>query len=133
MLTLAIDAATKGNPGPSGAGIIISGDGYNIQISQVLPDLTNHQAEFAAAKLGFQALLARNLTTNTICLITDSKLVFQSLEKRYAKHYETQVEDILALERRFQLVFHKWRPDHQNKGPHQLAQNALFKQLNTKK
>ncbi|WP_082383758.1 ribonuclease HI [Lacticaseibacillus thailandensis] len=55
MLKLYTDAATKGNPGPSGAGILIVGHGDTVELSTPLAVMTNHQAEFQAAALGLQA------------------------------------------------------------------------------
>lgn len=47
MLKVYLDASTKGNPGPSGGGIVIVGTDLHEQIAFPLPDSTNHQAEFA--------------------------------------------------------------------------------------
>ncbi|KRK34305.1 ribonuclease HI family protein [Loigolactobacillus bifermentans] len=133
MLYLATDAATKGNPGPSGAGIVIHGDAHYLQLYTPLPVSTNHEAEFAAVQFGFETLIARGWTTQTVCLQSDSRIVITSLEKGYAKHYQPQVDRILALEAQLPLVLHEWRSDHANRKPHELAQTALFNQLSTKK
>ncbi|MFD1318592.1 ribonuclease HI family protein [Loigolactobacillus zhaoyuanensis] len=133
MIILATDAATKGSPGPSAAGAVISYSQQRLQLKQVLPEMDNHHAEFAAVLFGLHALHERGLTHETLELRTDSKLVYTSLEKGYAKHFQVEVDQILALERSFPLVLHVWEPDHQHRGPHMLAQQALFNQLNTKK
>lgn len=133
MLYLATDAATKGDPGPSGAGIVIHGAKHYLQLYTPLPVSTNHEAEFAAVKFGFETLIARGWTTHVVCLQSDSRIVITSLEKGYAKHFQTQVDELLALEARFPLVLHEWRSDHENRKPHELAQTALFNQLSTKK
>ncbi|WP_225350300.1 RNase H family protein [Lacticaseibacillus pantheris] len=57
MLKLYTDAATKGNPGPSGAGILIVGHGEPVEQSVALPVMSNHQAEFRAAALGLEAVI----------------------------------------------------------------------------
>ena len=46
MLKVYIDASTKGNPGPSGGGILIVYQGKQEQLSIPLSIGTNHQAEF---------------------------------------------------------------------------------------
>ena len=46
MLKVYIDASTKGNPGPSGGGILIVYQGKQEQLSIPLSVGTNHQAEF---------------------------------------------------------------------------------------
>ena len=133
MIILATDAATKGSPGPSAAGALITYDHQRLQLKKVLPEMDNHHAEFAAVIFGLQALHERHLTTEILELRTDSKLVHSSLEKGYAKHFQTEVDQILQLEQTFPLVLHVWEADHQHRGPHNLAQQALFNQLNTKK
>lgn len=46
LIKLYADAATQGNPGPSGAGIVIVRDGAQSQQYEYLGDMTNHEAEF---------------------------------------------------------------------------------------
>ncbi|MFC6169117.1 ribonuclease HI family protein [Loigolactobacillus jiayinensis] len=133
MIILATDAATKGAPGPSAAGALITHRQQRLQLKQALPEMDNHHAEFAAVIFGLQALHTRGLTGETLELRTDSKLVQSSLEKGYAKHFQPEVDQILQLEQAFPLVLHVWEADHQHQGPHHLAQQALFNQLNTKK
>ena len=56
LIKLYADAATQGNPGPSGAGIVIVRDGTQSQQYEYLGDMTNHEAEFAATILAFEHL-----------------------------------------------------------------------------
>ena len=49
MIKLNTDAATLGNPGPAGAGILIVANGQQDQSHLHLPNMSNHEAEFAAA------------------------------------------------------------------------------------
>ena len=86
MLKLYTDGATKGNPGPAGIGILVSGLPQQIQHHAALPAMSNHEAEFAAAIAGFKLLIESGLTTGTVAYYSDSKLVIQAIEKRYAKH-----------------------------------------------
>ena len=46
MIKAYIDASTKGNPGPSGGGIVLVSEGIHLQKAIPLSVLTNHQAEF---------------------------------------------------------------------------------------
>ena len=57
MLKVYLDASTKGNPGPSGGGIVIVGTDLHEQIAFPLPDSTNHQAEFAVMVNALQLLI----------------------------------------------------------------------------
>ena len=125
MLKLYTDGATKGNPGPTGIGILVSGLPQQIQRHAALPPMTNHEAEFAAAIAGFNLLIEAELTTGPVAFYSDSKLVVQAIEKRYAKHYPALTAELLALIDRFPLVLPNWLPDRQNRGAHTLAQQGL--------
>ena len=48
MLEVYIDAASAGNPGPSGIGVYIKGEGHQIKISEYIGETNNHIAEFQA-------------------------------------------------------------------------------------
>lgn len=48
MIEVYIDGASAGNPGPSGAGIFIKGQGAHEKYSLPLGIMSNHEAEFHA-------------------------------------------------------------------------------------
>lgn len=125
MTKLYIDAATKGNPGPSGAGVLIVHQKQRWQFHHPLPELSNHQAEFQALMTGLKDLEHLDLPKEMLVIYSDSKLVIESLDKAYAKHYQSEVDQILKLENSYPLVLHQWISDRQNKGAHTLAQQAL--------
>ncbi|WP_424349486.1 ribonuclease HI family protein [Latilactobacillus sp. 5-91] len=127
MIKLYTDAATLGNPGPSAAGILIVTAKQQYQFSVPLPPVDNHVAEFMAVQLGLEKIATLALTESLLQINVDSKIVCQSLEKQYAKHYQQYVDQIIALEQPYSLVLHQWLPDRQNKGAHHLAQQALKK------
>jgi len=56
---------------------------------------------------------------------TDSKIVSDSLNKQYAKHFEKYVDELLDLQGKFDTVVNTWIPDSQNMGAHTLAIQAL--------
>ena len=58
MIKLYSDAATKGNPGPTGLGWLIVAGGKQRQQSATLNRADNHRGEFAAATAAFDDLLA---------------------------------------------------------------------------
>ncbi|MCX2454901.1 ribonuclease HI family protein [Lacticaseibacillus nasuensis] len=124
MIRLYTDAATKGNFGPGGLGIMISATGVHDQTHQALPPMTNHEAEFEAAIAGLLRVQALGLT-GSVALYTDSKLVISALDKRYAKHYADYVTKLLAVADQFSSLFWQWVPDHQNHGAHDLALQGL--------
>lgn len=124
MIKLMTDAATLGNPGPAGAGILIVANGQQDQTHLTLPEMSNHEAEFAAAIAGFKRLQTLKLQ-GFISFSSDSKLVIQSLDKHYAKHYQPQVDELFDLIDSFDHVIWQWVPERDNRGAHMLAQQGL--------
>lgn len=104
LIKLYADAATQGNPGPSGAGIVIVRDGTQSQQYEYLGDMTNHEAEFAATILAFEHLATLADAGDTVMFYTDSKLVADSIGKSYAKHYPAQIDRLMMLIDRYPIV-----------------------------
>ncbi|ALI33777.1 ribonuclease HI family protein [Weissella cibaria] len=127
LIKLYADAATQGNPGPSGAGIVIVRDGTQSQQYEYLGDMTNHEAEFAATILAFEHLATLADAGDTVMFYTDSKLVADSIGKSYAKRYPAQIDRLMTLIDRYPIVLTTWIPDRQNQGAHQLALQAIHK------
>lgn len=127
MIKLYTDAATMNISGKSAAGILIIIDGKQHQIKAPLEATDNHSAEFEACILGFKLLDQYRSSKEIVCYYTDSKIVYQSLEKNYAKHYQPQVDAIKLSQAKYQIVINNWIPDKKNEGAHKLAQQALHK------
>jgi ribonuclease HI len=131
MLKVYIDASTKGNPGPSGGGILIVGNQLHKQHSLTLPILTNHQAEFAVMCYALEFLLANEWQHQTIMLYTDSKVLAQTIDKNYTNNRDFQ-EYLLTIQElipQFSLLIVQWIPESQNKGADHLARQGLAKAL----
>ncbi|QMU07687.1 ribonuclease HI family protein [Levilactobacillus suantsaii] len=128
MYSLYTDAATQPQSGLSAGGILLIHDHQQTQTSLPLQATTNHLAEFEVATLAFTRLahtLGAQCATTTVLFYTDSLLVSQSVAKRYAKHYQSEVDALLSAQRPFQLVLTQWVPEKQNQGAHTLANQAL--------
>ncbi|MGG2108970.1 ribonuclease HI family protein [Lysinibacillus pakistanensis] len=130
MLEVYIDAASAGNPGPSGIGIFIKGEGHHILISEFIGSANNHIAEFTALVRGLEE--AQKLGSSLVSIRSDSKIVVASMEKEYVKNEEFKpfLEKALALADTFDLFFIKWVPDTQNKAADTLARKAIQKEKN---
>ncbi|WP_179395423.1 ribonuclease HI family protein [Lacticaseibacillus absianus] len=124
MIRLYTDAATKGNFGLGGIGILVVDNGHTDQLHYPLPPSSNHAAEFEAVLAGLSYLIETGRTTSVI-LYSDSQLVIDALTKRYAKHYADYVTKLLPLVDQFDLLLWQWVPDRQNRGAHTLAQQGL--------
>ena len=81
------DAASQGNPGNSGAGLVILYNGQQIQQHRYLGNMSNHEAEFAAAIWAFRVLAPLRNESATIMYYAATKIVIDSIHKRYAKHF----------------------------------------------
>lgn len=127
MLEIYIDAASKGNPGPSGIGIFIKGEENHIKISEYIGETNNHIAEFTALIRGLEE--AKKLGSNFISVRSDSKIVVSSIEKRYAKNdeFKSLLNQALELADEFEFFFIKWIPESDNKAADQLAKDAIRK------
>jgi ribonuclease HI len=129
MLEVYIDGSTTGNPGPSGIGVFIKGEGHHVKVSEFIGEYSNHTTEFIALQRGLEE--AKKLSPSLVSARTDSQIVCAAVEKRYAKNPEFSaiLENILAIIDSFDLFFIKWIPDDQNKAAHALAREAVLKQL----
>ncbi|MFC5540770.1 MAG: ribonuclease HI family protein [Bacilli bacterium] len=127
MLEVYIDGASSGNPGPSGIGLFIRGEGHSIQIGEFIGDSNNHIAEFIALIRGLEE--AKKLGTSFVSIRSDSKIVVSSVEKQYVKNelFKPYLETALKLIEEFELFFIKWIPEQQNKAADMLARQAIRK------
>lgn len=127
LIKIYSDAATRGNPGPSGAGLIIIHDGIQIQKHHYLGIYTNHESEFLAAIWAFQEVASIASSQDTIMFYTDSRLVSDSIGKNYTHHYPNLLNQLNDLITTYHIVLTNWIPDKQNMGAHRLALQALPK------
>ncbi|GEK33034.1 ribonuclease HI family protein [Kurthia sibirica] len=125
MLEIYVDGASAGNPGLSGIGIFIKGEGQSLQISEAIGQSDNHTAEFIAMIRGLQE--AQRLGSTFVSVRSDSKIVVASIEKRHAKHFKELVAQVLELVDSFELFFIKWVPSDQNRAADNLARQGIQK------
>lgn len=128
MIEVYIDGASAGDPGKSGAGVFIKGNGNNEQYSLPLGIMTNHEAEFHALIKGLEICLQKKFII--VSFRTDSQLVNQAFEKQFVKNkaYAPLLEEVIKLSTQFELFFLKWVPSSENKVADQLARKAILHQ-----
>lgn len=128
MLEVYIDGASAGNPGKSGIGIFIRGEGHLIKISEPIGVTDNHHAEFQALVRALKEVTSLN--PSIVSIRSDSKIVVASIEKRYVKKdsYQLLLDEALTMIDQLPLFFIKWIPDDQNKAADALAREAIRKQ-----
>lgn len=127
MIEVYIDGASAGNPGPSGAGIFIKGNGVLEKYSVPLGTMTNHEAEYHAFIKGLKICIDNGY--QIVSFRTDSELVNRAVEKEFIKNkqYAPLLEIALELTKHFELFFMKWIPSRENKQADELARAAIRK------
>ena len=130
-LEIFIDGASKGNPGPSGIGVVILQGNETIgNISTFIGNTTNNVAEYTALIYGLQEAL--KLKAESIKINTDSQLLHRQLNKTY----KVKSPNIIGLHNQVTHLLSGFRhisitniPRENNKGADKLATLAIKKQL----
>ncbi|MDD5518003.1 MAG: ribonuclease HI family protein [Candidatus Omnitrophica bacterium] len=126
-----IDGASKGNPGPSGIGVVICRDKETIKnISSFIGIATNNIAEYTALLYGLREALI--LKAEVIKIKTDSQLLARQLNKVYKVKHPNIVglyNQALNLLAAFKEVSIKNIPREENTGADKLATQAIKKEL----
>jgi ribonuclease HI len=129
-LTINIDGASRGNPGPSGIGVVITKNTFIItEYNEFIGEKTNNQAEYTALK---KALQIASIFDNEITVLSDSKLVVSQRNNRYRvrnKQLKVVFREISNLEKQFRAVFYKHIPRAKNQYADFLANLAIDKAL----
>lgn len=127
MIELYVDGASAGNPGKSGIGIFLKGEGHHMKISEKIEPTDNHTAEFQALFRGMQEV--SKLTTGMVSARSDSQVVVMAVEKEYVKNenYKEYLTEILAIAKTLDFFFIKWIPDEENRAADALAKEAIHK------
>ncbi|WML59999.1 reverse transcriptase-like protein [Neobacillus sp. PS2-9] len=129
MIEVYIDGASAGNPGPSGAGIFIKGNGLAEEYSLPLGTMSNHEAEFHAFIHALKICLEKGLMYSVVSFRTDSELINRAMEKEFVKNkqFSPLLDEALELSRKMELFFMKWIPSAENKVADRLARLAIQK------
>ncbi len=103
-LYIEIDGACKGNPGPSGIGIVIKNSSGELiaEIARPIGITTNNVAEYSALLAGMQEALDRGATDLTVQ--TDSELLARQVQGRYkvsAPHLRPLYQQVMTLKQHF--------------------------------
>jgi len=122
-----IDGASKGNPGPSGIGVVVCCGGQTIKnIASYIGQATNNIAEYTALLYALQEGLA--LKAKSIKINTDSQLLYRQIKKIY-KIKNTNIlglyNQALRLMSAFGEVSINHIPRQMNQGADKLANKAV--------
>jgi ribonuclease HI len=124
---ISVDGASRGNPGPAGAGVVIRAPQGDVlqELSVPLESTTNNVAEYTALLEGLRA--AQALGLHRVELRTDSELLFRQLKGIYrVKNARLRVlhQRALGLIRLFEQFRLRQVPREQNGDADRLADAA---------
>jgi ribonuclease HI len=133
-LEIYVDGASKGNPGPSGIGVVICQDGQTIKnISSFVGNTTNNIAEYMALIYGLQESLIMH--AESVKINTDSQLLYRQI----IKEYKIKNPNLLGLYNQAQHLFSAFKEvkinniaRKENKGADKLANKAIKEALKEK-
>ena len=125
------DGASRGNPGPAAAGIILKDEeGQTIlEGSQFLGRMTNNEAEYRALLFGLNKARGQ-VRGGELVILMDSELVISQLRGVYkikASHLRDLLMKVKVKERAFPKVFYRLIPREKNAQADALANEALDK------
>jgi len=110
-VTINCDGAARGNPGPAGIGVVITGpDGRVLErVARGIGVATNNVAEYRAALAGLER--ARALGADWVLLRSDSRLLVEQLSGRFRVKNPTLIR-LHGQARALAKGFHDVRFEH---------------------
>ena len=103
-LTIYIDGACKGNPGPAGIGVVIKKNGETIkEISKSIGEGTNNIAEYSALIQALEEALEKK--ADSVQIYTDSELVY----KQITGEYKVKHPNVSALHLKARLLMTRFK------------------------
>ena len=129
-LTIYVDGASRGNPGPAAVGAVIKEEqGATIlKVSYSIGRATNNQAEYSALIVALQQ--ARKLGADQVYINTDSQLMSEQINGNYRvrnAHIRPLFEKAMQLLTAFQYYSIDHIPRYLNSEADALANEALNK------
>ncbi|NIT03703.1 reverse transcriptase-like protein [Candidatus Saccharibacteria bacterium] len=124
------DGASRGNPGPAAAGVVLKNGGGTIfeEKSQFLGRMTNNEAEYKALLLGLELAKRRVKSGDSLVCVMDSQLVVSQLKgdfKVKARHLRELITEVRSKEKEFPAVTYKLVSREKNAHADRLANRAL--------
>jgi len=126
------DGASRGNPGPAGAGaVIISPDGHIVaKVGKFLGEETNNVAEYMGLILGLRR--AKAMGIKELDVLADSELMVKQLNGDYAvkaDHLKPLFEEARALFKAFSEIEIRHVPREQNAQADAMSNRAIDERL----
>lgn len=131
MYQVYTDGGARGNPGPSGVGVVIVHDGQTVKtLSNYIGEGTNNQAEYRAVITALDAL--RELGAKHVDFFLDSELVVSQLNRKF-KVKDAELAKLFVRVwnacQQFTRVTFSWIPREQNHHADALVNEAIDRHL----
>jgi len=121
-----IDGASSGNPGPAGAGVVLTKDGNLLgEWKEKLGETTNNVAEYRGLLLALEK--SSGLGIRSLIVYTDSELLYRQMTGIYkvrTPHIKELYLKVQILKKRFEFFMIKHVPREENKEADRLARRA---------
>jgi len=129
-LTIYVDGASRGNPGPAAVGVVIKDEQgvTKLKVSSSIGRATNNQAEYSALIMALQE--ARKLGADQVYINTDSQLMAEQINGNYKvrnAHIRPLFKKAMQLLTAFQYYSIDHIPRYLNSEADALANKALNK------
>lgn len=126
LIEVYTDAASKGNPGQSGAGVYIKANGATSSHKFSLGTLSNHEAEFYAVIKALE-ICREHFPDEILSFRSDSRVVVDVVDSNHTKNqnFLPLLSKIQGLSSHFPYFFIKWIPEKQNKQADELAKSTI--------
>ncbi len=127
-LTVNTDGGARGNPGPSGIGVVVRDESGDIigQHKKYIGEATNNVAEYKALILALEE--ANKLGATELLVNMDSELIVRQMQGRYKIKEPTLkllAADVLKLKNHFKNVTFNHVPREKNKEADKLVNEAI--------
>jgi ribonuclease HI len=134
-VTVACDGASRGNPGPAGAGAQITGPDGSVlaEVAEGLGETTNNVAEYTAVIRGLERAL--ELGATDVLLRSDSQLLINQLTGRYrvkTSHLQPLHRRVRELGARFDTIEYEHVRRERNTEADRLANLGVDRYLATR-
>ncbi len=128
-LTLRVDGASRGNPGPAAIGVVVEDGGERREIGEFIGFTTNNVAEYRALIRGLEEARARGAVR--LRVFSDSQLLVRQLRGEY-RIRDDRLADLAEEARRLMAAFAAVElhhvPREENSAADRLANAALDRQ-----
>jgi ribonuclease HI len=129
---VACDGASRGNPGPAGAGAQVTGPDGSVlaEVAEGLGETTNNVAEYTAVIRGLER--AHDIGATDVLLRSDSQLLINQLTGSYrvkSPHLQPLHRRVRQLAARFESIEYEHVPRERNTEADRLANRGVDEYL----